>query len=166
MCTNYPCIEACPSDALDLKELIADNQEPSINNAKMGLAVIHQETCIAFWGIQCDACHRACPLMDKAITIAKDKNIVTGKHANLKPIVHSDYCTGCGACERACVVEKAAIKVLPVEIAQGNVGDHYIKSWDAKDEERINNIPEMNKKDNDIESALDYLNQDEELYDN
>ena len=60
-----------------------------------------------------------------------------------------------------CVIEESLD-----EIAQGNVGDDYIKSWDAKDEERINNIPKMNKKDNDIESALDYLNQDEELYDN
>lgn len=166
MCTNIPCTEACPSDALDLKELIAkDASGPDINNAKMGLAVIHKESCIAFWGIQCDACYRACPLIDEAITLQKDKNIVTGKHANLKPIINSDVCTGCGVCERACVTEKAAVKVFPRELAMGEVGDHYIKSWEAEDEKRIENINTEEGKDKDVESAMDYLNQGEELFD-
>ena len=166
MCTNYPCTEACPSGALDLAKLITDSgSEPSINNAKMGLAVIHKETCIAFWGIQCDACYRACPLIDEAISLEKEKNPETKKHANLQPVVNSDVCTGCGVCERSCVTEKAAIKVLPRSIAMGAVGNHYIKSWEAEDEQRIENIPTDEKKDTDVESALDYLNTDEELFD-
>lgn len=164
MCTNYPCTEACPSGALDLKELIIENNPPDINNAKMGLAVIHRESCIAYWGIQCDACYRACPLMDTAIVLEYDKNIHTGKHANLKPVVNSDVCTGCGVCEHTCVVEKAAIRVLPRDIAMGEVGNHYIKSWDKDDEQRINQIedPKTND-DKDIKSALDYLNNGDEL---
>lgn len=166
MCTNYPCTEACPSGALDIKELVkADGEEPSINNAKMGLAVVHKETCIAFWGIQCDACYRACPLINEAITLQVDQNQVTGKHANLKPIVNSNVCTGCGVCEQVCVTEKAAIKVLPRELATGKVGDHYIKSWESDDEQRIENIGTEGGKDRDVESALDYLNENEELFD-
>lgn len=161
MCTDYPCVEACPSKALDIKELVKDEEVANINNAQMGLAVIHKETCIAYWGVQCDACYRACPLMDSAIVLDMVKNTTTGKHANLQPVVYSDVCTGCGKCEHVCVVEKPAIRVLPRELAVGKVGDHYVKSWDKEDELRINNIEDNSKsEDKDIESALDYLNDD------
>lgn len=165
LCTNYPCTEACPSGALDLKGLAIGDGKPNINAAKMGLAVIHKESCIASWGIQCDACYRACPLIDEAITIRTEVNTFTGKHANLIPVVNSDICTGCGMCEHSCVVQKSAIRVLPRKIATGEFGDHYIKSWDSEDEQRINNINTDDTKDTDVESALDYLNTDEELFD-
>lgn len=165
LCTNYPCTDACPSGALDLKKLIKDEQKADINNARMGLAVIHQETCIAYWGIRCDACYRACPLIDEAIELKLEKNKVTGKHANLQPVINSDACTGCGLCEKVCVVEKAAVRVLPRELSTGKVGDHYIKSWEKEDEQRIESIEKASDTDKkDIESALDYLNNDEPLF--
>ena len=34
------------------------------------------------------------------------------RHAMFLPTVHSEHCTGCGKCEKACVTEEAAIKVL------------------------------------------------------
>lgn len=164
MCTDYPCVTACPSGALETDKLQkVGNSNPSINNAKMGVAVVHKESCIAYWGIQCDACYRTCPLMGEAITLEMDKNQVTGKHANMKPIVHTDICTGCGKCEHACVVEKAAIFILPREHATGKVGDHYIKGWEKEDEQRIKNIDSHKKGSDDVESALDYLNDDEDL---
>ncbi len=166
MCTNYPCTEACPTGALHVDNLSQANENPDINNARMGLAVIHKETCIAYWGIQCDACYRACPLMDKAIILEKVKNKVTGKHANLQPIINSDTCTGCGLCEKVCVVEKAAIRVLPLDISTGQVGKHYIKSWEKDDEQRIESIGKSSDSDKeDINSALDYLNDDDALFD-
>lgn len=164
MCTNYPCTKACPSDALDLKLLIKNNEKPDINNAKMGLAVIHKESCIAFWGIQCDACFRACPLMNEAITLEYEKNKQTKKHANLKPVVNSEVCTGCGICEHACIVEKAAIAVLPIDKATGKVGVHYIRNWNKEDENKIKEI-DKGGDEKDINSALDYLNDDDELFD-
>lgn len=160
MCTDYPCIKQCPTLALT-EEAISVDQTASINNAQMGLAVVHKESCIAYWGIQCDACYRSCPLMGEAITLEFEKNEVTQKHANLKPVINSDVCTGCGVCEHVCVVEKTAIKVFPREVATGEVGDHYLKSWDSDDENRLNN-QDLNKKDNDdVNSALDYLNSDD-----
>jgi len=165
MCSKYPCTEVCPSGALDVKLLSRAGGEPHINHARMGLALIHRESCIAYWGIQCDACYRACPLMDEAISLELETNLETGKHANLKPVVNSDACTGCGVCEHACVVEKAAIRVLPRELAMGEVGNHYIKSWDADDEQRIRDIKdEPGKKDEDLNSALDYLNDEDDLF--
>ncbi|OQY00100.1 MAG: ferredoxin-type protein NapG [Bacteroidetes bacterium 4572_117] len=164
MCTDYPCTEICPSGALDLKEITETPEKPNINNAQMGLAVIHKETCIAFWGIQCDACYRACPLMGTAITLKMEKSEVTGKHASLKPIVNSDICTGCGMCEHACIVDKAAIFILPRDKATGEVSNHYIKGWDKSDEERIKNQFGSEGEEN-TKSTLDYLNEDKEFSD-
>ena len=165
MCTDYPCIKQCPTKALT-EEVISVEEKPSINHAKMGLAVIHKESCIAFGGIQCDECYRECPLMVEAITLELEKNQQTKKHANLKPVVNSDVCTGCGVCEHVCVVEKAAIKVLPRDLATGEVGDHYLRSWKEDDEEKLHMQKENTKKDDDVNSALDYLNSDDDFIDN
>jgi ferredoxin-type protein NapG len=45
------------------------------------------------------------------------------------PTVHADACTGCGKCERSCVLPEAAIKVLPHKLARGEPGAHYRKGW-------------------------------------
>ena len=36
--------------------------------------------------------------------------------------------TGCGKCEKSCVLEEAAIKVLPLKVARGELGHHYRKN--------------------------------------
>lgn len=159
MCVDIPCVTVCPTNALNIRKVQNIEKELDINRAQMGVAVVDDSSCIAFWGIQCDACYRACPLLGKAITIEYTKNERTGKHAFLKPIVHPDICTGCGLCEKACVTEKAAIFVLPRKVALGKVGDYYVKGWDKKDEQRIENATsqttqtQINKK-----SAIDSLN--------
>lgn len=143
MCTDIPCVPVCPTGALDEKSVssIVDGESIlDINKSRMGLAVVDEESCIAFWGIQCDACYRVCPLLGEAIFLEHRRNERTGKHAFLIPIVNSDICTGCGLCERACVTEKAAIFVLPHNVAQGNVGAHYIKGWKEGDEQRIEEL--------------------------
>lgn len=138
MCTDIPCVPVCPTGALD-EPSVSDENGLQINNARMGLAVVDMESCVAFWGIQCDACYRACPLMGKALYLVHQRNDRTGKHALLLPEVSSDYCTGCGLCERACITKKPAIFVRPYEVVQGEVGDHYIKGWadQAKQDEIV-----------------------------
>ena len=123
MCDDIPCVKACPTDALDhaLKD---------IDKARMGLAVlVDHETCLNFLGLRCDVCYRICPLIDKAITLEREHNARTDKHTVFIPTVHSDRCTGCGKCEQACVLERAAIRVLPRELAQGAMGQHYRIGW-------------------------------------
>ena len=167
MCRDIPCVPACPTGSLD-KTLVSDKDESgelklNINLAKMGLAVIDRETCIAYSGIQCDACYRACPLIDKAITIEYTRNVRTGKHAMRAPVVHNDTCTGCGLCEKACVTQKASIFVLPREIAMGKSSERYIKGWDERDEDRMKDVTEeiITKTPRSGKSPLDYLNQED-----
>lgn len=58
-----------------------------------------------------------------------ERNTRTGKHARFLPTVHSDACTGCGKCEKVCVLEQPAIKVLPLSLAKGELGHHYRFGW-------------------------------------
>lgn len=126
MCEDLPCVKACPTGALD--PLLT-----KIEDARMGLAVlIDQESCLNFLGLRCDVCYRVCPVIDQAITLEKFSNPRSDRHALLLPTVHAEACTGCGKCEQACVLEAAAIKVLPRALAQGTLGGHYRKGWEAE----------------------------------
>ena len=126
MCDDIPCVKACPTGALD-------HDLKDIDKARMGLAVLaDHETCLNFLGLRCDVCYRVCPLIDKAITLEQQHNPRTGKHAKFIPTVHSDRCTGCGKCEKACVLEAAAIRVLPRHLAKGELGRHYRLGWEEQ----------------------------------
>lgn len=126
MCDDIPCVKACPTSALD-------HELKDIDKARMGLAVlVDHETCLNFLGLRCDVCYRVCPLIDKAITLEPQHNARTGKHTLFIPTVHSDRCTGCGKCEKACVLEAAAIRVLPRHLAQGAGGRHYRFGWEEQ----------------------------------
>lgn len=123
MCEDLPCVRACPTGALD--HALTD-----VAAARMGLAVLlDQESCLNWLGIRCDVCYRVCPLIDQAITLEPRHNTRTGRHALFLPVVHSNACTGCGKCEQACVLDVAAIKVLPIALAKGSIGEHYRLGW-------------------------------------
>ena len=127
MCEDIPCIPACPTNALD--HALTD-----INESRMGLAVVvDQETCIAFFGLRCEVCFNVCPIRGEAITLDYQHNTRSGKHALFIPIVHSDACTGCGLCEKACILEEAAIKIFPAHLAKGELGKHYRIGWEEKE---------------------------------
>lgn len=173
MCRDIPCTAACPTNALDLARLTKSKKQgeslesmvdskPDINNATMGVAIVDAKHCVAYAGIQCDACYRACPLIDKAISLEYKRNERTGKHGFLLPIVDSDYCTGCGMCEKACVTELPTIIVFPRSVALGKMGTNYIKGWDKADESRLFELketPKPTQKPNDSgNEAIDYLN--------
>ncbi|MCP5249456.1 MAG: ferredoxin-type protein NapG [Candidatus Accumulibacter sp.] len=126
MCEDIPCVKACPTGALD-------HSLTDINASKMGLAVLaDQETCLNFLGLRCDVCYRVCPLIDQAITLELRPNTRTGRHAMFIPTVHSERCTGCGKCEKACVTEEASIRVLPAKLVKGSLGEHYRLGWEEK----------------------------------
>jgi ferredoxin-type protein NapG len=127
MCEDIPCIKACPTGALD-------HSLTDINKSKMGLAVlVDQETCLNYLGLRCDICYRVCPVIDKAITLDPQTNQRTGNHTLFIPVVHSDHCTGCGKCEKACPTEVASIKVFPLYMAKGQLSAHYRLGWVEKE---------------------------------
>lgn len=127
MCDTIPCVKACPTGALE-------HSLVDIGKAKMGVAVItSRETCLNLQGLRCDVCYRVCPVIDKAITLERTHNARTDKHAVFEPVVHADYCTGCGKCEKSCVLKEAAIKVMPVEIAALKQDEHYRRGWVEKE---------------------------------
>lgn len=126
MCDDIPCVAACPTGALDPKLKVIDD-------ARMGVAaLVGRESCLNLLGLRCDVCYRVCPLIDKAITLTRTANQRTGKHAVFEPTVHAEACTGCGKCEKACVLPDAAIRVLPRELAMGKLGEHYRLGWEEK----------------------------------
>jgi ferredoxin-type protein NapG len=127
MCEDIPCVVACPTGALD-------HSLTDIDKSRMGLAVVvDQESCIAFRGLRCEVCFNVCPIRNKAITLEMQHNARSGKHALFIPIVHSSDCTGCGKCEKSCILEEAAIKVFPLHLAKGLMGRHYRLGWQEKE---------------------------------
>ena len=160
LCSDIPCTANCPTNALNMKSLTVDGK-PSINSARMGLAIINTQTCLAYLGLQCTMCVQACPLTDEAIFIHKERNERTDIHAFLKPVVNPDLCTGCGMCEHACPTEIASIKILPLAITKGDIGSHYIVGWDKGDESRVDVSSldvTLEKTKRNEKSAIDNLN--------
>jgi len=121
MCPDIPCIAACPTGALD--PALED-----IDESRMGLAVIDIENCLSWQGLRCEICFRECPVQGQAITVEHHPRRIS-KHAMFVPLVHSDACTGCGICEKACPTQEAAIRVLQPDLVQGMIGDHYRLGW-------------------------------------
>lgn len=109
LCPELPCVKACPSAALD-----PELKDPF--KTRMGTAVItEREECLSIKGLRCEVCYRICPVIDKAITVENYLNVKTGRHAIFEPVVHKKDCTGCGLCEKACVLERPAIVVQPLQ---------------------------------------------------
>ena len=158
LCKDLPCVKICPTDALNF-DSVSTNKKADISKVKAGISVIDQTNRVAFWGIQCDACYRACPFIDKALRLELKRNERTGKHAFLLPVIDPAYCVGCGKCEHACITEKAAIFVLPREVGLGNVGDNYVKGWEKGADKKLINA-DTNVKIN-RQKAIDSLNSGE-----
>jgi len=124
MCTDIPCVPPCPTGALS-------HSLKDIARARMGLAVIDEESCLSWQGLRCEVCYRVCPVKGKAITVENHPRKIS-KHALFIPLVHSEFCTGCGMCEEACPTQEAAIRVLNPKLVQGKIGDHYRLGWKSQ----------------------------------
>ena len=121
MCEDIPCVPVCPTGALD-------HALENIDDSRMGLAIIDIENCLSWQGLRCEICFRECPVQGDAITVEHHPRRIS-KHAMFVPLVHSDACTGCGICEKACPTQEAAIRVLQPDLVQGKIGDHYHLGW-------------------------------------
>ncbi len=152
MCTDIPCVRNCPTGALD-----TDMQD--IRQARIGLAVVDPSSCLSMQGLRCEACHRACPLIDEALSLVYRHQDQTGVHAYFAPTVNADLCTGCGQCEHACITERPAIRVLPRDVAMGKIGDHYRLRDFATSPDAVRPDEQPPQPDSSAETpGLDYLN--------
>ena len=99
LCDDTPCIAACATEAL----LPID----SVNEARMGVAVINHRLCTAGQG--CHACVSKCPT--DALTMDFDAQ---------RLVVAVERCVGCGMCEHVCrtVNDHIAIRVTPFRLME------------------------------------------------
>lgn len=107
LCEDFPCVEACPTGALrDVNER---------TDVRMGVAAINEELCIAFQGMRCEVCYRACPLIDEAITIDYRPRDGDAIHSLFTPAINEESCVGCGLCVERCVIgePEVAIRIRP-----------------------------------------------------
>lgn len=96
------CTEACPSGAL---QLVRKTPEEIQKNVSMGTAFVDTNLCHSYNGRSCGVCIRACPFQGKALRADIMET----------PVLNTDYCVGCGLCERSCIRYPQAIFVKPRE---------------------------------------------------
>ena len=89
---NHACARVCPAGAIRY-------QKPE--DVKIGLAHVNSRTCLGYRGRLCLVCMERCRF--DAI-----------KADGLRPIINTEKCTGCGACEQTCPTDPASIVVFPL----------------------------------------------------
>lgn len=94
------CSQVCPTGALRPISVEEKKKTP------IGLAVVDHKKCIAWANNEyCAVCDEYCPF--KAVKLVKHGDVMC-------PIVETDKCRGCGACESACPAEPIAIVIKPI----------------------------------------------------
>lgn len=117
LCTELPCIPACPEDALRWpKRVVGGTELEGPRAVKIGTAVIRKSRCLTWAGTDgegehreaqpCRTCVDRCPYPEEAIRLVEDPE---GGPAH--PEVVAEVCTGCGLCEFGCPTPQPAIVV-------------------------------------------------------
>jgi ferredoxin-type protein NapG len=96
-CEGMFCAAVCPTGALVLPP-------DGWAQEKMGTLSLDTERCIAFQGIECGVCARACPVGATALDLDEQG----------RPVI-LDGCVGCGVCVRACVTSPSSLTLSLVE---------------------------------------------------
>ena len=96
LCDDWPCVNACEPKALQLPVLDEDVAPPL---PKLAYAEINTSSCLPYQGPECGACKPACPVPG-AMTWDREK-----------PQINPEFCTGCGLCREACIVEPKAVNI-------------------------------------------------------
>jgi ferredoxin-type protein NapG len=94
VCDDMPCVRACATGAL-----VAPRDGWA--GVRMGTLTLDPERCIAFHGVACGVCARACPVGERAL----------GIDAGGRPVVRPEGCVGCGVCVTACVTAPSSLEL-------------------------------------------------------
>jgi len=107
LCEDWPCVNACTSEALafpevdraEHEEVDEDIAEIVIPFPKLAKATLNEKTCLPFSGPECGACVPDCPVPGALILNSE------------KPYIIPDLCVGCGLCREVCILEDKAITI-------------------------------------------------------
>ena len=99
LCEDWPCVQACESNALNNLD---EEQRPINTPPQMAKASIDTEKCLPYSGPECGACNHVCKI-DGALTWQQEK-----------PSINQQLCVGCGMCREACIVEDKAITICSI----------------------------------------------------
>ena len=120
MCTDLPCIPACPDGALLPVQELTD--------VSMGYAILDKKKCQAYGDTFCQQCVIDCPVPGAIHQV------------NNKPVIDKNICTGCGVCMRSCstVNIPLAIKIKPQMVIDYQIHKKKLEQEKARAEaERI-----------------------------
>ncbi|MFW4356090.1 4Fe-4S dicluster domain-containing protein [Gordonibacter sp. KGMB07426] len=93
------CVDACPTGALSYGgEAERD----------LGVAVVVKDACVAWDWAGCTVCKDECPV-EGAITLDDHD----------RPVVHPDFCDGCGKCEQVC--PSASLRAYDASVAEKGI---------------------------------------------
>lgn len=93
------CVDACPTGALAYG---------GPRERDMGVAVVLKDACVAWDWAGCTVCKDECPV-EGAITLDDHD----------RPVVHADYCDGCGKCEQVC--PSASLRAYDARVADKGI---------------------------------------------
>jgi len=96
LCTDWPCVNACETKALELENL------EDVSLIKLANAEVDISACLPYSGPECAACQYVCPVEGALIFDME------------KPRIDLEYCVGCALCREACIVEDKAINITPL----------------------------------------------------
>lgn len=94
VCDDMLCAAACPTEALNVPETMWEGY-------RLASLELVPEQCIAFQGVQCGVCARACPIGDDAMSLDPEG----------RPVIKIEGCVGCGVCVRACVTAPSSLEL-------------------------------------------------------
>lgn len=96
VCEDMPCAAVCPTEALEIPP-------KGWEGYWIAILELEPERCIAFQGIECGVCARACPVGQRAMVL-DDAG---------RPVIRAEGCVGCGVCVHACVTTPPALRLHP-----------------------------------------------------
>jgi MauM/NapG family ferredoxin protein len=94
VCTDAPCMPACPTGALQVMDM---------RDTFMGVARLNRDTCRAWNDMPCTNCLKACPYPEDAILFDDDD----------RPWIDPRHCIGCGRCIPSCPTRPKSIVIDP-----------------------------------------------------